>query len=111
MCAQSSHRRRVKRPDTRDPKWIAIGQRIAELRKARNLRGYQVAQLIDVDPATISQIENGKRATGPERETLERLAGLFQVPIEAILGTGLPHDATLHPHPYPTHDDRAGPPS
>lgn len=68
-----------------DPKWVAFGQRLVTLRQAKGLHAYQVAQLIGVDPATISQLENGRRATGPEQDTLGRLAGLFEVPIDFLL--------------------------
>ena len=37
-----------------------LGKRIRELRKRRNINQEQLAELIGVEPATISNIENGK---------------------------------------------------
>jgi transcriptional regulator with XRE-family HTH domain len=71
----------------RDPRWIALGQKLVELREAKRWKAYEVANMIGVDPATISHIENGKRATGPERETLEHLAKLYQVPLNSLVGS------------------------
>jgi transcriptional regulator with XRE-family HTH domain len=76
-----------------DPYWSSVGRRLVDLRKGKGWYGYQVAQMIDVDPATISQIENGKRPSGPERETLERLAGLFGVSLDFLLGKTEPTHA------------------
>lgn len=37
-----------------------LGKRLRELRKRRNINQEQLAELISVEPATISNIENGK---------------------------------------------------
>lgn len=76
--------KRGRKPVERDPRWVALGRQLVALREAKGWKAYQVAQMIGVDPATISQIENGRRATGPERETLELLADLHQVPIDSL---------------------------
>ena len=41
-------------------KRLLLGQRLRELRKRRGLKQDELAEKIDVDPATISNIENGK---------------------------------------------------
>lgn len=74
----------------RDPRWVELGKKLIALRHAKGWKAYEVAAMIGVDPATISQIENGKRATGPERETLEHLAKLFQVSLSTLTGTETP---------------------
>lgn len=80
---------------TPDPRWIAFGKRIADHRRDRGWLAYEVAKMIDVDPATISQLENGRRATGPEQTTLIRLAELFGVSTESLMGSEAPR---LDPH-------------
>lgn len=79
-------KKRDRRPaDTPDPRWLALGRKLVDLRRARGWHAYQVAQMIGVDPATISQIENARRPTGPEHETLVRLSGLYEIPIDDLL--------------------------
>jgi DNA-binding XRE family transcriptional regulator len=63
---QKRNRSRAKSQSV-DQKWVIFGKRIADLRKDRGWLAYEVAKMIDVDPATISQLENGRRATGPLR--------------------------------------------
>lgn len=41
-------------------KKILLGQRLRELRKRKNITQERLSELIDVDPSTISNIENGK---------------------------------------------------
>ena len=41
-------------------KKILLGKRIRELRKRKNLSQEKLSELINVDPTTISNIENGK---------------------------------------------------
>jgi transcriptional regulator with XRE-family HTH domain len=92
--------KRGRKPVERDPRWIALGKQLVSLRNARGWRAYEVAAMIGVDPATISQIENGKRATGPERDTLEHLAKLYQVSLETLTGAEPQHyetKASRHP--------------
>lgn len=94
--------KRGRKPIERDPRWVALGRRLVALREAKHWKAYEVARMIGVDPATISQIENGRRATGPERETLELLADLHQVPIESLTGGSTSHaalDARAEPDP------------
>jgi len=85
-----------------DPRWIAFGKRITDLRRSKGWLAYEVAKMIEVDPATISQLENGRRATGPERTTLVRLAELYGVPAESLLSlTGTPRSDNNTHHVTP----------
>lgn len=77
---------RPDRPVERNPRWIAFGRRLIDLRKAKGWKAYEVAGLIDIDPASYSNLENGNRATGPERQTLENLAGLYGMTVDELLG-------------------------
>jgi transcriptional regulator with XRE-family HTH domain len=87
---QKRNRSRAKSQSV-DQKWVIFGKRIADLRKDRGWLAYEVAKMIDVDPATISQLENGRRATGPEQSTLTRLADLYGVSTDSLLtGTETP---------------------
>ena len=48
-----------------------LGKRLKELRKRKNINQEQLAELINVDPTTISNIENGKNY--PSLTNLENL--------------------------------------
>jgi len=48
-----------------------LGKRIRELRKRKGINQEKLAELIDVDPTTISNIENGKNY--PSMNNLENL--------------------------------------
>lgn len=100
MTNHPTTRRRVKPP--KNPEWVAFGRRIKALREAQGLHGYQVAQLISVNPATISQLENGQRPDGPKRATLAKLAGLFGVSIDSLGGP--PAAVKDHTHHHDTAD-------
>ena len=41
-------------------KKVLLGKRLRELRKRKGINQEKLAELIDVDPTTISNIENGK---------------------------------------------------
>lgn len=49
-----------------------LGKRIKMIRKSRHLKQYELADLIGVDPKTISKIEKGYNY--PSAETLEKLS-------------------------------------
>lgn len=90
MSTSKDREKRGRTKTAPDPRWIAFGKRIADLRRDRGWMAYEVAKLIEVDPATISQLENGRRATGPEQTTLTRLAELFGVSTDSLLGSEAP---------------------
>lgn len=54
-----------------------LGQRIKELRKARNITQEQLAEMLGIGTANISYIENGKFA--PSMENFEKLVEIFHV--------------------------------
>jgi transcriptional regulator with XRE-family HTH domain len=56
-----------------------IGARVKELRKAAGYTQVSLAEACQLDPITISRVERGERS--PTLEHLEKLAGLFRVPI------------------------------
>ena len=60
----------------------AFGKRIRELRKNKHITQEKLAELISVEPQQISRIENGACFT--TFETLEKLAHVFNVPINKL---------------------------
>ena len=50
---------------------ILLGKRLREIRKRKNLKQEQLAELINVEPASISNIENGRNF--PSLQTLENI--------------------------------------
>lgn len=59
-----------------------LGKRIKELRKAKGLTQENLAELIDVEPVTISRIERGVRF--PQKENLELIAEKLDVKIKDL---------------------------
>lgn len=60
-----------------------FGNKLKEIRLAKELLLRQVAAGIDVDTSMISKFENGERF--PTREQIEKLATFFKVPEEDFL--------------------------
>ena len=60
----------MKQGENMDKKEL-LGRRIGELRKRKGISQEQLAELINVEPATISNIENGKNY--PSMMNLERI--------------------------------------
>ena len=79
-----------RKPAEKNPRWVAFGKRLVDLRKARGWLALDVARSIDVDPVTMSRIETGDRATGPERETLDRLARFYNMSVDELMGERQP---------------------
>ena len=48
-----------------------LGKRLREIRKKRHLKQEQLAELVNVEPASISNIENGRNF--PSLQTLENI--------------------------------------
>lgn len=61
-----------------------INEKLSYLRKKRNISQKELADLLKVAPSTISMYENGKRT--PNEEVLKRIAGIFNVSIDYLLG-------------------------
>lgn len=61
-----------------------LGSRIKELRKERNFTQEKFAELINIEPQSLSNIERGKFA--PSIETLQKIANVLEVqPYELYL--------------------------
>jgi AcrR family transcriptional regulator/transcriptional regulator with XRE-family HTH domain len=61
---------------------LALGQTVRQLRSERGLSLRALAELLQVSPATVSAMENGK--TGISAERIARLAEEFGVPVERM---------------------------
>lgn len=63
---------------------MTIGERIAQLRKNRNMSQFQLAKTLDIATSTLGMYETNKRK--PNMEMLEKLADFFGVSIDYLLG-------------------------
>ncbi len=54
-----------------------LGSRLRELRKRKNINQEKLAELIGVEPATISNIENGKNY--PSLTNLENILNILEI--------------------------------
>ena len=61
------------------------GNRIRELRKAKNMTLKDLGKILGVAESTVSQYETGKRQ--PDNETLLKLGEFFGVPVGYLLGS------------------------
>ncbi len=88
----------------------AIGRRVRELRTGRGISLRRFAAGLDVSPATLSAVENGK--TGVDAVRLAQIAQLLEVPVERLYGTPSPAQQPVRraPRPQPVEDWRAYPP-
>lgn len=59
-----------------------VGQKIAALRKERQLTGLQLAELAQISPSHLSYIENGRRPA--DQAVYRQLAAALNVPAEDI---------------------------
>ncbi len=53
------------------------GERFKELRQTKNISANKLSKLLNVDPSTISKIENG--SAFPSIQLLEKLCGYFEI--------------------------------
>lgn len=56
---------------------ILLGKRLRELRKRKGINQEKLAELVNVDPATISNIENGKNY--PSLINLENILNILEI--------------------------------
>lgn len=63
---------------------MPFGKRLKHLRSEKGLTQAELAKALSIGESTVSFYESGKRQ--PDYETLTRLADLFQVSIDFILG-------------------------
>ena len=68
-----------------------ISEKLKQLRKMKNLKQDQVAELVGISQRAISQYEVGTRK--PSREVLQKLAELYEVSVDYLL-TGVEQDIT-----------------
>lgn len=81
---------------------VKIGRKIAELRKARNMTQFELADALGISFQAVSNWERG--TSMPDISKLPELAEIFEVTIDEILGKKNPiigqlvHDETIDPH-------------
>lgn len=67
---------------------MSFGDRLKKARKAKKLTQDQVAKIVGIDFTTISKYENDH--SEPDYETLKRLAQIYEVSIDSLLGKETP---------------------
>lgn len=81
---------------------MRMGEILAELRKDRNLRQKDLAQMLNLSTGTISNYETGSHE--PDFATLCKLADFFHVSTDYLLGrTTLPYDINKLNEPLMDH--------
>lgn len=78
--------RRNPRPDWIHARQIALGRRIADLRRAADLSQEELGNLMGVERRTIQRYENA--VTDPRYADLLLLAQALRVPLADLLATG-----------------------
>lgn len=63
-----------------------LGEKIRKLRKSRDLTQEQLAELANIDPKTVIELEAGKRAN-PTLQTLNKLARALKTSLENLFST------------------------
>ena len=71
-----------------------VGSRIREARKSRHLSQNALAELVDISPSHMSDIENGKKTIG--LDIFMRLTEALQVSADWLLRTDIPQVASIH---------------
>ncbi len=66
-----------------------LGERLKELRKRRNLRQLDIAEMLGVSRTTYTQYEIG--LTEPDIDTIKKLAQFFGVSTDVLLGNQEKH--------------------
>jgi transcriptional regulator with XRE-family HTH domain len=61
-----------------------IGKRLAEIRKGKNLKQVELAELLNVSQQVISNIERG--VTAPDIEQLKKMADLYNISLDQLVG-------------------------
>jgi len=83
---------------TGEPKRQIIASRIREARRMSGLSQGQVAKMLNLQRPSVTEIEAGNRAVSAEE--LSKLAEIFDVSVEWLLGEGAAqldaHDDRLH---------------
>lgn len=69
-------------------------ERLRELRKEKNLLGKDFAQLMNVEPATVTNWETGRRF--PKDDSLVKIADFFDCSVDYLLGRTDFKDAVVY---------------
>lgn len=92
--------------DPAAPPRLTFGRTVRALRWARGLTVRELAELLQVSPATVSAIENGK--TGISAQRAAHLAGVFDVPVQRMFLPPQDHGSDVRPA-QPGRPEVAGP--
>ncbi|HYH31977.1 MAG TPA: XRE family transcriptional regulator [Pseudonocardia sp.] len=79
----------------------AVGPRLRELRRRRDLTLADVAERTGVSVSTLSRLESGLRR--PSLELLVPLAQTYRVPLDDLVGAPPSGDPRIHPRPIRRH--------
>ena len=71
-----------------------VGSRIREARKAKRLSQNELAEMINISPSHMSDIENGKKII--KLDIFMRLTEALQVSADWLLRTDIPQVASIH---------------
>lgn len=69
-----------------------VGRRIKELREARNIKQFELAEQLNIEPTNLSKIENGVYL--PREDKLRKIASVLQVEIKDLFD--VEHIQTRH---------------
>ena len=61
---------------------MSIGKRIANLREEYGWKQYELAQKMDLNPAALNKIENGKRSI--KEEEISKVAQIFGISTDTL---------------------------
>lgn len=84
-----------------------LGQRIKELRKAKNITQEKLAELVNVEPTTISNMECGRNY--PNLATLEKVLEVLKSNFSEVFNFEHFNEKTVLTKKIKTYIDEAGP--
>ena len=61
-----------------------IGKRLAEIRKSKNFKQTELAEMLNVSQQVISNIERG--VTAPDIEQLKKFADIYNISLDQLVG-------------------------
>ena len=70
---------------------MGLGETIKEMREKRNMSKAELARSIEVSPAYITMIENGKK-TNPSMDILKKIALVLKIPLYDLITTSVEVD-------------------
>ncbi len=77
---------------------MSFGQRLKELREQNNMTRDELGKRLGMSYSTIAKYETNNRF--PDQDTLVKLAGVFGVSIDHLLGNDIPADLPETVAPY-----------